>query len=319
MEGVNTTAKNVIIYDEFKGDAELTAFDVKNIKGRAGRFLVHFIGNVYSLVPLNSEEDKDEIHFSYFDEEELDAEDTVQIDKDDLKDDNLNTRIRIEKILDENKIPIEVIRSNKFIPIFKQISLINHLRDSAVLLDEIYFKGNLPSSEQLDQILNLCNDFLFNDQDKNNRNYTTNQLNFFVKFYVYKQPKLKDIISKHGSNNIDTRIRNAFNLVSHYFEFAIPKYLTAFENIFNFVYTESGKKGKGINLSFLITVLEFGHSQDHEIALKEAGLPNEIIDKISKSFSDCGSLEDVRNKVAITPSLINNLSDFEKRIFNRYI
>src|SRR6185312_8571095 len=71
IEGVNTTAKNVIIYDQYKGPDELTGFDVKNIKGRAGRFLSHFIGNIYSLVPLKEDENKGIIEFGFYDNEEL--------------------------------------------------------------------------------------------------------------------------------------------------------------------------------------------------------------------------------------------------------
>ena len=99
VEGVNTTAKNVIIYDNFKGANELTGFDVKNIKGRAGRFLSHFIGNVYSLVPLSLEENKGVIEFSFYDRPVLEEEDVVQINKQELKDKNLELRNNIERLL----------------------------------------------------------------------------------------------------------------------------------------------------------------------------------------------------------------------------
>lgn len=45
-EGVNTTAKNVIITSKKKGSKQLKPFDALNIEGRAGRFLKHYIGNV---------------------------------------------------------------------------------------------------------------------------------------------------------------------------------------------------------------------------------------------------------------------------------
>ena len=45
-EGVNTTAKNVVITSRWKGDKELKPFDALNIEGRAGRFLKHYSGNV---------------------------------------------------------------------------------------------------------------------------------------------------------------------------------------------------------------------------------------------------------------------------------
>ncbi len=52
IEGVNTSAKNVIIWSikSGQGNNNLTPLSYKNIKGRAGRMFKHFIGNVYELV-----------------------------------------------------------------------------------------------------------------------------------------------------------------------------------------------------------------------------------------------------------------------------
>lgn len=320
VEGVNTTAKNVIIYDQFKGPHELTGFDVKNIKGRAGRFLVHFIGNIFALVPLAKDENKNEISFSFYDDDALDPEDTIQIEKDDLAGENLKNRENVEALLKSLNIPLSVIKSNKFIKIHKQIALISYLRSDFFLLNEVHFSGNLPTADQLDTILSLCEEYLFNERDAESRNYTIGQLKWLTKFYVYKKPNLKELISKHTqSQNIDTKVRNAFNLVSYYFEFSIPKYLTAFEKLFNFVYGERNSGEKSINLTYLITILEFGHSEDHEIAMKEAGVPNEIIKKISNEFRDCSNLQEVRLKYALNPNLTSNLSNFERKLFNRYI
>ncbi len=43
VEGVNTDAQNMIILNASKGSKKLTPFDIKNIKGRAGRYYInHF-------------------------------------------------------------------------------------------------------------------------------------------------------------------------------------------------------------------------------------------------------------------------------------
>lgn len=48
-EGVNTTAKNIIITSNKKGIKPLKQFDAKNIAGRAGRFGQHYLGRVIDL------------------------------------------------------------------------------------------------------------------------------------------------------------------------------------------------------------------------------------------------------------------------------
>jgi hypothetical protein len=52
IEGVNTSAKNVVIWSfkSGKGNQNLTPLSYRNIQGRAGRMFRHFIGNVYELV-----------------------------------------------------------------------------------------------------------------------------------------------------------------------------------------------------------------------------------------------------------------------------
>lgn len=49
IEGVNTIAKNVVIYDNRDGSRGIDKFTHGNIKGRAGRMGVHFVGKVFCL------------------------------------------------------------------------------------------------------------------------------------------------------------------------------------------------------------------------------------------------------------------------------
>ena len=47
IEGVNTVAKNILIYSGKKGTQAIDFFDFSNIKGRAGRMGKYYTGNVY--------------------------------------------------------------------------------------------------------------------------------------------------------------------------------------------------------------------------------------------------------------------------------
>ena len=49
IEGVNTSAKNVVMWRNKTGGANLKYFDYRNLIGRSGRMFKHFIGNVYLL------------------------------------------------------------------------------------------------------------------------------------------------------------------------------------------------------------------------------------------------------------------------------
>lgn len=49
IEGVNTSAENVVIWSNKNGQAKINDFTYKNIMGRGGRMFRHFIGKIYIL------------------------------------------------------------------------------------------------------------------------------------------------------------------------------------------------------------------------------------------------------------------------------
>lgn len=51
IEGVNTSAENVILWNNKRGSAKFDSFTYRNIAGRSGRMFRHFVGNVYTLEP----------------------------------------------------------------------------------------------------------------------------------------------------------------------------------------------------------------------------------------------------------------------------
>jgi Type III restriction enzyme, res subunit/Helicase conserved C-terminal domain len=96
-EGVNTSAKNLIVVNNKKGNKALKRFDAKNIAGRAGRFDKHYSGRVIILKnkfldDISAEKEsihhknydleskKDEIDLFYSSDEFLSAEDRVRRD-----------------------------------------------------------------------------------------------------------------------------------------------------------------------------------------------------------------------------------------------
>ncbi len=64
IEGVNTSAQNVIVWRSKIGSANLKDFTYKNIIGRGGRMFKYFVGNIYLLdKPPKSEDAQLEIEF----------------------------------------------------------------------------------------------------------------------------------------------------------------------------------------------------------------------------------------------------------------
>ena len=52
IAGVNTKAKNVVVFDNKIANKKIDHFTFNNIKGRSGRMFKHFIGRVLSLIHI---------------------------------------------------------------------------------------------------------------------------------------------------------------------------------------------------------------------------------------------------------------------------
>lgn len=315
-EGVNTTAKNVIILSNKKGTENLTGFDYKNIKGRAGRFLHHFTGRVVNLVDV-PEDEKDEVLFHYFDSDELATDEVLRIRDGDLTEEHRKTKELITHELNVSKIPLSLVKGNKYIPIEKQMALIAVLRANYALVDDIYFSGSYPEKEVLDTILQLCHMYLFSQKEHSDKSFNIFELSRLVKYHVYHHPSIKQMISAQSGKSEDTRIRNAFKLIARYFEFSLPKYLVCFASLYNFVAREMGKKE--ISLSWVITLLQYGFESPQAIALKDSGVPSDIVAKLEEGLSDCTSIEEIRVRIRLRPKILEKLSSFERKILEKHI
>lgn len=107
IEGVNTTAQNVVIYDKTIGRRNFDYFTYNNIRGRSGRMLQHFVGHVYLF-------------------HEAPTDDLISVDipivsvPDDVHDATLiqaaetsldeTTRERREEIVQDSGVPLELLQ-----------------------------------------------------------------------------------------------------------------------------------------------------------------------------------------------------------------
>ena len=136
IEGVNTSAKNVIICSikSGQGNSNLTRLSYKNIKGRAGRMFKHFIGNVYQLVEPKLKE-SDSIQLS------------IEIDNSligGIKNDSFLSQISIEnqKIAQDNITKIESILGQGVYRVLREENLLNSNDEDLIYKICIELKDN---------------------------------------------------------------------------------------------------------------------------------------------------------------------------------
>jgi hypothetical protein len=326
IEGVNTNAKNIIFYDGKVADTPIDPFTLKNIEGRAGRLTRHFLGKIYyldeSLTLDNQDREGDlDVELEFFGDAQPSEESAVQLDREDL---TLNGKEVFDSVLaqvDRSSIPIELLKSNKFISIERQIELINYLRTvNKGILD-------LSSYDTLIWILKLAHNHLFNDRDKmTNEAGLEKYLLPKSASYILHPVSLKRLIDedvKWRSENrpnepIDRVIGGTIKFYSTYIEYAWPRYLSAFDRLYNFVQAEQGLPTTDFDV--LIAKLEYGSAEKHQILLREAGVPFEIIQKIASLFEECQTPEEVYDACERNLGRIKSiLTNIEYRVLRFYI
>ena len=118
-EGVNTTAKNMIVMSHKKGNKELKAFDAKNIEGRAGRFIHHFVGRIFILdedFKRIVDQEEDILRHKFFDSSlPKNSVDYPYIDDDILSPTEKAQKKHINKLVEESAMPEIIIKSYKTI------------------------------------------------------------------------------------------------------------------------------------------------------------------------------------------------------------
>lgn len=110
IEGVNTSAKTVVIYEKKIDGQLIDFFTFNNIRGRAGRMFRHYVGNVITYMPPPEVTDTTvDIPLETQSDLASDA-DLVQIEEEDLDEESFE---KISHVLEQDLLSLSTIRKNR--------------------------------------------------------------------------------------------------------------------------------------------------------------------------------------------------------------
>jgi hypothetical protein len=150
IEGVNTKAKNVVIFDDKINKKSIDFFTFNNIKGRSGRMGQHFIGHVYLFSPAPTEP------LPFVDIPVLSQPDDVQtslllqIDQQDLTSRSKN---RLQGYLKQEFLDYETLQANSGIDPEAQIEVAKEIRSNLGKYGPILRWKGMP---RFNQIYGIC-------------------------------------------------------------------------------------------------------------------------------------------------------------------
>ena len=301
-EGVNTSAKNIIITTNKKGIKNLRQFDAKNIAGRAGRFHQHFSGRVIDLD--NGFEDivngaQEILEHKNYDVNKPKNDVDYQITKDKyLSENDRQAKAAIQAQIDATGIPRDVFDCFRVVGPKDKLSLYStinkmpwwtieeisrvstllaqsnahklHWDGFQTIMDLIY---PIVREDKLKQLISIRT----GTQQKYSlitvllNNYLSGGFLGMVDYYVTRpnNPKTKD-----------EAVRSVADSVYNVFKYHLVKYLGLFDGLFR--YHVSTIKGVGMEdiagLGLLLQKLEYNALSPKARKLSDYGVPFSLIE-----------------------------------------
>lgn len=311
IEGVNTKAKNVIIYDNKIARSKFDFFTFNNICGRSGRMFSHFIGNIYLFHEPPSPE-LPLVDFPIFSQnDDVPAELLINLKEEDLKG---NSKKKLEKYYKQESLPVDILSENSFIQLDYQIELAKFLEERIDRFEDYLTWKSVPSNNQLKVACILIWDFFIKSKKRVYGVSSGKQLHFRINQFR-EAGSLKNYINQFVGttsdlDKINEEIELAFDIQRHWINFQFPRYLAALNSISNFI-LEKHSKGQG-DFSSYASMVECYFTEPYVVPLDEYGLPIQI----SLKIGDYLELEDSIDKSLLAIKELNpetiELSSIEK-------
>jgi hypothetical protein len=284
IEGVNTSAKNIVFYDNKKGrNIYIDYFDYSNIKGRAGRLMVHYTGIIYNFNPI-PENERVIIDIPFYEQNPISPEVLINLEDKEIIDKDSDVYKNIQMLPSEEK---KIIKSNG-VNVFGQKHIIEQLRQdvSSDKYDLIAWDG-FPTYVQLEYIFNLAKKYLLKPSESFSP-MTIKKLTYVTLNYSTNK-SLNDLIKSQIQFNLNTQkmdpkdaleeaIRECFQILKHWFQYKVPKWLAVMNSLQVFVCQEKGLRAG--NYNYFASLIENDFIREDLSILTEFGIPSSAIRKL---------------------------------------
>ena len=325
IEGVNTSAKNMIIYDDcITGREKLDAFTFNNISGRSGRMFKYFVGNVF-IFGQRPEPQLPFIDIPIMTQSEYISNSMLLQISDELTDEN---KTKISHLLEQSILPIYILKKHQGIPPERLLEFANALiQHHTAWYRNMRWEGIYPTSFQLQHLsMIMFNYFGVNRMSSSVRSYKhlNNRLRSIIQLESDKSLIEKEFNYRFRNNSeytVDEAVQTIFDFKRNLIGYNLPKIILAINDIQEYIFRGKGYFDYGNYEAFAYSLESF-----YEIpaitTLEEFGIPFEISKKISErinltSDDDIDSTID-KIKTAYTNNyLLNGLSSFEEMILLR--
>jgi hypothetical protein len=292
IEGVNTTAKNIVILDDKIDRRRYDLFTFRNIQGRSGRMFKHFIGKVFLFNPAPVDELPD-IEIPIMSQPADTPPDLLlSMDESDL---TAGSRKRVAQYLEQDVLPIAVLRNNVGVDPDAQLALAEEFDKDPLGWSERLAWDRFPKYDQLLTVADLMFAF-FKETARRWGARSASQLTLLIwRSYLGEAPQALivqqfEYASKHGGK-IDDVVLDVLTFQRNGLTFGFPRSLRTIDSIQRAVLGRAGVR-TGDYTQFA-GACEGAFAAGPLAALDEYGLPLEVARKLERALVPPGGATDL--------------------------
>lgn len=274
IEGVNTAAKNVVIYENRVGDRTLDLFTFNNISGRSGRMWRHFVGRVFHFHP-RPRGPLPQVDVPILTQPE-DAPAGLMLE---LPDDERSesSRRRVREVLDQDLLSEATLRANAGVPPERQLALAAVLDEDPGFYEEDLAWTGPPTKAQLASACRLIVDHLLAIAGKHHGVASALQLGARLD-RLRADPELSglvaDELARDYAGSADEAVESVMQFLRSWAQFEFPKQLRALDRIAREVL---GRAGLTIgDVGAFASQVEGLFLPTHVVTLDEYGIPPQL-------------------------------------------
>jgi superfamily II DNA/RNA helicase len=290
IEGVNTSAKNVILFDKQKGRKKIDFFDYKNIAGRSGRMKKHFVGKVFRF-ETEPEQMELFVDIPLFNQPDAPLEVLINLDEHEIEESVKDRVSEFNELPDDLKA---ILKKHASLGIDGQLSIVKLIEERVNEYSQLLTWSSFPTYEQLLTVIELAWDNLLKKDENKADVRSAAQLTVLTLKYSNLQ-SLSALINDTANStywirnhqNTQERIDRAtfyiLNITRHWFDYKLPKWLSIISDLQEYVFSKHNIEPG--DYSYYASSIEHGFLQTNLAALMEYDIPSSAIRKLRKSLN----------------------------------
>lgn len=323
IEGVNTVAENVVIYDNRAASRKIDKFTHNNIAGRSGRMNKHLIGNVFCLetIPANTIESRAVDIPLGLQTADSEVNLLAGIQEEHISD---NASEEFSRFLSSFRLPLELLKNNSTYKTTTLLSALDYVENIDTSILDTLLIQQTPDKNTLQVIVDFIKLVESTTLQRLNLHYEDNStLKHRISNYIFSSSHQKYIddrihniyLSTSDSAERSVKTERELTILRNIFKYAVPRSLNLLQDIINHVYFNSDERN--VDFGYLMHLFENCHLSAPFTALEEMGVSIQTLEKLYSERLGKVSIEILLRYIRLYGQKKSEFSDVDRMFINR--